>query len=139
MKLATVIAALVALPLFGAVKVAKTEVRRVSLFGYAVDGRVLSRDEAIDALANLLDRIRSQAEEMAMALRSARIAGSLHLAPMLTGSGARIEITARVEGGDIHTLRADRALALGIVVRVLRDAGLDAQRDHERGVVTVTG
>lgn len=137
-KLAAAISALVALPLFGAVVVSRVEIRRVSLLGYRVGDVVLSREEAIDALAGMLDRIRAEAEDLVMALRCARIEGRLHLRPMVTGSGPRVEIVPTITSGDIHTLAADRALALGIVTRVLRDAGLDAQRDLFRGVVVVT-
>jgi hypothetical protein len=138
-KLAAAIAALLSLSIHGSAVISGVKVERSSLMGYSVAGATFSREEAIDALSDLLDRIREQGPAMAEQIRRAQIGGSLVLHARLTSVGPRVEIEPRIASGTIHTLRADRALALGIVTRVLRDAGLFAQRDLDRGVVVVTG
>lgn len=134
----TALAALLSLSLFDAATIAGVHVERISLLGFRVGSTVLDREEAIDALAALLARVHAAMPDATDALRWFGLAGVVTIRGEVSSMGPRVVVLVRICSSTLDTVRADRASALGIVRDILRGAGLNAQRDLDRGIVLVT-
>ena len=132
------LAALLSLVLFEPATIGNVHVERVSLLGYRLNhGEVLGREETIDALAELLTKVRRTLEDGAASLQRFGVKGRIHLAPQLSSLGPRVVVTVVLNSSPAAARQADHAIALGVVRDLLRAAGLDAQRDLESGRVVV--